>query len=96
MTCVSNKICVKGLSGAVGHKWKEIEEDIISARRSSMMKYEDVPFPEFVLVRKPAQEPKVNSNHQLPELEKHLYSFKNAMIVKCAEQDSDRVCSVAK
>ena len=76
MTCVSNKICLKGLSGGVGPKWREIEEEMISAKHILVLKYKSFPFPDFVLVRKPSKELKVHSNHQLPELEKHLYSFK--------------------
>ena len=71
------------------------KQDMISAKHSSVLKYGDISFPNFILVRKPVKEPKVHSDHQLPELEKHMYSFKNVIIVECAEQDSERICVVA-
>lgn len=58
ITCVSNKICVKGVTGAVGHKWREIEHDMISAKYSSILKYKGVSFPDFVLVRNWVKSPK--------------------------------------
>ena len=93
---MSNNIYIKGLTGVVGHKWREIEHGMILEKHSSVLKYKDVPFPDFILVRRPCKEPKVQPEYRLPELEENLRSLKNVVVVECAEQDSPRIRTAAK
>ena len=51
MTCVSNKLCLKGRTGILQYKWNKLEQDMIVKGHSSVKKYRDEPFLNFLLQR---------------------------------------------
>ena len=88
MTCASNKLCLKGLTGVLQYKWSKLEQDMLAKGHSSVKKYGDEPFPNFVLIRGPIKEPKVRSKYQLPPLQQHMKSFNYVVALECAEPDA--------
>ena len=96
MTCASNKLCLKGLTGAFRYKWNKLEQDMMAKGHSSVKKYGDKPFSSFVLIRRPIKEPKVRSEHQLPPVQQHMKSFNYVVALECAEPNVNHLRTVIK
>lgn len=73
-----------------------MEQDMMTKGHSSVAKYKDEPFPNFVLLRCLIKQLKVLSEHQLPLLQQHMKSFNYVVVLECAELDVSRLRTVIK